>query len=179
MRAQLPLRLARAATFSAVCVTLAALAHVAGGGAEPEPWAAALGFGVTAVLGLLLCGRERSAATINLVLVAAQFGLHDLFAGGDSAYIVVHAHAQGLAVDAGMLVAHLTATVVTGLWLARGEAVLWALLRLVGRRLMPLLRPVAAPPAVRPAAPIVFTRAVPLQPGFRHSLARRGPPLPA
>jgi hypothetical protein len=178
MRAQLPLRLARTAAFSAVCVPLAALAHVVGGGAGPEPWAAALGFGATALAGLVLCGKERSAATINGVLVTAQLGLHELFAGDSTGYIIVHAHGKGLVVDAGMLVAHLTATVVTGLWLARGEAALWALLRLIGRRLALLLPPVAVP-AVRPAVPVVFTRAVPPRPAFRHSLARRGPPLPA
>jgi hypothetical protein len=183
MRAQLPLRIARTAVFSAVCVTLAALAHVLGGGQGPAPWAAGLGLAAVTGLGLALCGRERSAATINTVLVVVQLGLHELFASDDTAYVTayvaVHGHGaeQGLAVDAGMLIAHLTATLVTGLWLARGEAALWSLLRRVGRRLL-LLRPVAAP-AVRRCAPIVFTRAVPLQPGFRHCLARRGPPLPA
>ncbi|WP_188196005.1 MFS transporter [Nonomuraea sp. SYSU D8015] len=177
MRAQLPLRLARTAAFSAVCVTLAALAHLLGGGSGPEPWAAGLGLAVVAGLGLALCGRERSPATINVVLVVAQLGLHELFAGEQTAYVSVHGHGEGLAVNAGMLAAHLTATVVTGLWLARGEGALWALLRRLGRRFT-LLIAVAAP-AVRPFAPIVFTRVVPLQPGFRHCLARRGPPLPA
>ncbi|TMR14708.1 MFS transporter [Nonomuraea turkmeniaca] len=177
MRAQLSLRLARTAAFSAVCVTLAALAHVAGGGSGPEPWAAGLGLAAVAGLGLALCGRERSPATINGVLVVAQFGLHELFAGDDTAYVSVHGHGEGLAVDAGMLLAHLTATLITGVWLARGEAALWSVLRRLGRRLM-LLLPVAAP-VVRPCVPVVHTRVVPLQPGFRHCLARRGPPLPA
>jgi hypothetical protein len=181
MRAQLPLRLARTAAFSAVCVALAALAHVAGGGSGPEPWAAGLGLAAVAGLGLALCGRERSPATINSVLVVAQFGLHELFAGDDTAYVSVsvsvHGHGDGLAVNAGMLLAHLTATLITGVWVARGEAALWSLLRRLGRRLL-LLRPVAVP-AVRACVPVVFTRVVPLQPGFRHCLARRGPPLPA
>ncbi|TMR92226.1 MFS transporter [Nonomuraea basaltis] len=177
MRAQLPLRLARTAAFSAVCVTLAALAHMLGGGSGPAPWAAGLGLAAVACLGLALCGRERSATTINAVLVAAQLGLHELFAGDGTAYVMVHGHGQGLAVNAGMLLAHLTATLITGLWLARGEAALWSLLRRLGRRLV-LLRPVAVP-AVRPYAPIVHTRVVPIQPGVRHCLARRGPPLPA
>jgi hypothetical protein len=181
MRAQLPLRLARTAAFSAVCVALAALAHVAGGGSGPEPWAAGLGLTAVAGLGLALCGRERSPATINSVLVVAQFGLHELFAGDDTAYVSVsvsvHGHGDGLAVNAGMLLAHLTATLITGVWVARGETALWSLLRRLGRRLL-LLRPVAVP-AVRACVPVVFTRVVPLQPGFRHCLARRGPPLPA
>ncbi|QYC42546.1 hypothetical protein Nocox_24715 [Nonomuraea coxensis DSM 45129] len=181
MRARLPLRLARTAAFSAVCVTLAALAHLLGGGSGPAPWTAGLGLAASAGLGLALTGRERSALAVNVVLVGAQLGLHELFArdagSQDVAYVPVHGHGQGLAVNAGMLTAHLTATLLTGLWLARGEAALWALLRRAGRRLT-LLRPVVVP-AVRPRPPVAAARAVPLQPVLRHSLARRGPPLPA
>ncbi|MEO3867847.1 MFS transporter [Nonomuraea sp. B12E4] len=178
MRARLPLRLARTAAFAAVCVTLAALAHVLGGGSAPEPWVAGLGLAAVSGLGLALSGRERSTATINVVLVVAQLGLHELFAGEETAYVSVHTHGQGgLAVNLGMLLTHLTATVITGLWVARGEAALWALLRRLGRR-FELLPPVVVP-AVGPVAPVVFTRVVPLPPAFRHSLARRGPPLPA
>ncbi|RSM94874.1 MFS transporter [Nonomuraea sp. WAC 01424] len=178
MRARLPLRLARTAAFSAVCVTLAALAHVVGGGGRPEPLAAALGLVAVSGLGLALSGRERSAATINIVLGAAQFGLHELFAGGSaSSYVFEHGHGQGLAVNAGMLLAHLVATLMTGWWLSRGEVALWSLLRRLGLRLMPPLLGVV--PAVRPGVPVVHTRVVPLAPGFRHRVARRGPPLPA
>ncbi|MFI7415797.1 MFS transporter [Nonomuraea sp. NPDC049684] len=178
MRARLPLRLARTAAFAAVCVTLAALAHVAGGGGRPGPWAAALGLVAVSGLGLALSGRERSAPLINVVLGVAQFGLHELFAGGSpSSYVFEHGHGQGLAVNAGMLLAHLTATLMTGWWLSRGEIVLWSLLRRLGLRLVPPL--LAVVPAVRPGVPVVHTRAVPPQPGFRHRVARRGPPLPA
>ncbi|MFI7641194.1 MFS transporter [Nonomuraea sp. NPDC049400] len=188
MRAQLPLRLARTAAFSAVCVTLAAFAHMLGGGSAPAPWAAGLGLAGASALGLALCGRERSTATINVVLVCAQLGLHELFARDGETYFalrglfpanaVVHSHTQGgLAVNTGMLLTHVTATLITGLWLARGEAALWSLLRLIGRRLV--LLPAVAVPVVRAAAPIVLTRVVPLQPEFRHCVARRGPPLPA
>ncbi|GAB2922037.1 MFS transporter [Nonomuraea fastidiosa] len=178
MRAQLPMRLARTAAFAAVCVALAAFAHVLGGGAAPAPWTAALGLAGVSVLGLALCGRERSAGTINLALVGVQIGLHELFAGEGAGYVSVHGHAQGgLGVNAGMLVTHLTATIITGLWLARGEAALWSVLRRLGRRLVLLVLP-AVP--VRPrCAPPVVTRVLPLRPVFRHSVARRGPPLPA
>lgn len=178
MRAHLPLRLARTAAFAAVCVTLAGLAHILGGGSAPAPWTAALGLAGVSGLGLALCGRERSAGTINMVLIGAQLGLHELFAGEGASYVLMHGHTQGgLAVNAGMLLTHLTATVITGLWLSRGEAAIWSLLRRLGRRLL-LVAPVAVP--VPPAdAPIVYTRVVPLGPDFRHSVARRGPPLPA
>ncbi|MEV0231248.1 MFS transporter [Nonomuraea sp. NPDC050786] len=188
MHAQLPLRLARTAAFSAVCVALAAFAHMLGGGSAPAPWAAGLGLAGVSALGLALCGRERSTATVTIALVSAQLGLHELFAGDGGAYFslrglfsteaVVHSHARGgLTVTTGMLLTHVTATLITGLWLARGEAALWSLLRLVGRRLV--LLPAIAVPVVRAAAPIVLTRVVPLQPEFRHCVARRGPPLPA
>jgi hypothetical protein len=180
MRAELPLRLARTATFAAVCVTLAALAHLLGGGSVPDPPAAALGLAGAFAPALLLCGRERSAATVNVTLVCAQFGLHELFGADGTAYLIPHLHGHGLGTDAGMLVAHLTATLIAGWWLARGETALWSLLRrLPGRGLrLLLLRPAAVQP-VRQAAPIVHDRAAPFDPAIRHSLARRGPPLPA
>ncbi|MFG2074361.1 MFS transporter [Nonomuraea maritima] len=180
MRAHLPLRLARTAAFAAVCVMLAAFAHLLGGGEAPDPGTAGLGLAVVAALGLGLCGRERSAGTINVTLVGVQIGLHELFAGEGAGYVSVHGHAHGgLAVGTGMLLTHLTATVITGLWLSRGEAALWAVLRRLGRRLPVLLPAPATVAAVRPCPPVVRTRVVPPQPEFRHQLARRGPPLPA
>ncbi|MEU4578880.1 MFS transporter [Nonomuraea sp. ATR24] len=178
MRAHPPLRLVRAAVFTAVCVTLAAIAHTLGGGTGPAAWAAGLGAASVFALALALSGRERPAATVNTALIVAQAGLHELFGGGDgTAYVALHLHGQGLGDALGMLVAHLTATLLTGWWLARGEAALWATLRRLLRRLTPL-RPVRSP-VLRPAAPIVRARAVPPDPGLRHSVARRGPPLPA
>lgn len=207
MRAHLPLRIARTAVFSAVCVVLAALAHAAGGGSVPAPGTAALGLGAVSVLALALGGRERHPLTVNLALAAAQAGLHELFAGGTThgytGYVTVHlpgspaggtglavdagmpGSGHGLAVDAGMLTAHLTATLVTGWWLARGETALWSLLRRLhdglGRRLgrALLAGPFPALPSTRQAPPVVRVRAVPPDPALRHSLARRGPPRTA
>ncbi|MEV0199578.1 MFS transporter [Nonomuraea sp. NPDC050691] len=203
MRARLPLRLARTAVFSAVCVVLASLAHVAGGGTAPAPGTAALGLGAASVLALALAGRERHPLTINLALVAAQAVLHELFsAGGPTGYVAVHLHGSpaagvslavdagapagpGLAVDAGMLTAHLTATLLTGWWLARGEAALWSLLRRLhdglGRHLGRVLLAGVFPalPSARQAPPVVRVRAVPLDPALRHCQARRGPPRTA
>ncbi|MBN6055082.1 MFS transporter [Nonomuraea sp. RK-328] len=203
MRARLPLRLARTAVFSAVCVVLASLAHVAGGGTAPAPGTAALGLGAASALALVLTGRERQPLTINLALVAAQALLHELFsAGGPTGYVALHLHDspaggmrlafetgapadRGLAVGAGMLAAHLTATLLTGWWLARGEAALWSLLRRLhdglerhlGRALLAGAFP--AMPSARQAPPVVRVRAVPPDPALRHCLARRGPPRTA
>ncbi|GAA3191155.1 MFS transporter [Nonomuraea roseoviolacea] len=205
MRARLPLRLARTAVFSAVCVVLASLAHVAGGGSAPAPGTAALGLGAACVLALALGGRERHPLTINLALVAAQAVLHEWFsAGGPTGYVSVSVHlhgspadgmslavgsgepaGRGLAVGAGMLAAHLTATLLTGWWLARGEAALWSLLRRLhdglGRRLGRVLSAGVFPalPSARQAPPVVRVRAVPPDPALRHCLARRGPPRTA
>ncbi|MDF2708704.1 MAG: transporter [Nonomuraea muscovyensis] len=211
MRARLPLRLARTAAFAAVCVTLATLAHATGGGSLPSPGQVALGLAAVFAATLALSGRERGSATINGVLVAAQAGLHELFGSADgSAYVAPHTtgtatlpgtglavlpgasgpvllpgHAAGgLGSQAGMLLAHLAATLVTGWWLARGEAALWALLRRLGshlhhrldRRLTPLRPPSLMQVRV---APVVRTRPVPVAPALLHSAARRGPPHPA
>ena len=177
MRAELPFRLARTAAFAAVCVGLAALAHAMGGGSVPAPYTVALGLGAVLLAALALGGRERSAPTINVALVCAQLGLHELFGTDGTAYVTAHPHGRGLGEGAGMLLAHLTATLITGWWLARGESALWALLHRLGHRLV-LLRPVAVA-AVRQAVPIVIVRIVPVDPVLLHCVARRGPPLPA
>lgn len=179
MRAHLPLRLIRTAAFAAVCVLLAAAAHWLAGGSRPAPHTLLLGLGGVFVLAAALCGRERSQAQVGWLLTAAQFGLHELYGSDGTGYVAAHLHGQqGLAEALGMLVAHLTATLLTGWWLSRGEAALWALLRRLVRRLL-LPRPPRTPPAARPLVPVVRVRAVPPDPALRHSVLRRGPPLPA
>ncbi|SFI66983.1 hypothetical protein SAMN05216275_104225 [Streptosporangium canum] len=183
MHARLPLRLTRAAAFSAVCVMLAALGHLAAGGSGPAPWAMATGTATVTALAVLLAGRERSTATISVGLSAMQLFLHELFAYGDPSGIslTAHPHGQGLGEDLGMLVAHLTATLITGWWLARGEGALWALLRAARGRLGATLRllpcPVAPAAPARAAVPAVVP--TPARAVLRHTVSRRGPPLPA
>ncbi|MDF5753911.1 MFS transporter [Spongiactinospora sp. TRM90649] len=209
MRAQLPLRLTRAAAFSAVCVLLAALGHRLAGGAGPVPWAMGAGGGGALLAALALAGRERRATTIIPVLMVLQLGLHELFslASGASSSLTPHgllgldisygpqpldaAHGHvpspgGASI--GMLTAHLTASLITGLWLARGESALWSLLRhlavtarragsAVAARL--LVGPLIAepPPAVR--LPADRPRVLPRHGAtLRGTVTRRGPPLP-
>ncbi|MGW4476516.1 MFS transporter [Nonomuraea sp. NPDC004354] len=191
MRADLPLRLTRAAAFSAVCVLLAALGHRAAGGTGPSGWVLGLGGGAVLAVALALSGRERSSTTVNVTLVALQAGLHELFGLDGTAALFGTAHGRGAAVlgygqahesglgeSLGMLLAHLTVTLVTGWWLARGEAALWSLLRRLGHRLIRLLPPPTAV-AVRPAPVPAARRAIGGGPLLRHVVTRRGPPLPA
>ncbi|MEU4538928.1 MFS transporter [Streptosporangium sp. NPDC023825] len=182
MRARLPLRLTRAATFSAVCLALAVLGHAAAGGSWPRPWVVAVAGAAVMVTAVLLAGRERSMVTINAGLATLQLSLHELFAlGGVAGIPPPHPHVRGLGESLGMLVAHLTATLITGWWLARGESALWVLLRSAGRRLgamFPLLRSPAAA-AVPPGPAYVPAAPVPAPAVLRHSVSRRGPPLPA
>lgn len=189
MRARLPLRLARSAAFTVVCVTLAVLGHRAAGGSGPSSWAVAAGGVAVTAATVLLAGRERSPQTIIGFLVGAQLFLHQIFglSGDIGSPLSVHlSHGQGLGADIGMVVAHLTATLITGWWLARGESALWSVLRRLGtlavrrlRHLLALLDEGTAGP-VRPAARAP-RRLDPVPAGreLRHTVTRRGPPLPA
>ncbi|WP_068928708.1 MFS transporter [Planobispora rosea] len=183
MRARLPLRLMRSAAFSAVCVTLAVLGHRAAGGAGPEPWAVAAGTAAVAATAAALAGRERSATTVGITLAGLQLLLHELFAPGGPSAIIPHGHGQGqgLGESLGMILAHLTATLMTGWWLARGESALWTLLRTAGTRLGAAFRLLAVPAAPLAPRPLPLPRAaaVPARRLLLHAVGRRGPPLPA
>ncbi|WP_239137261.1 MFS transporter [Sphaerisporangium rufum] len=187
MRARLPLRLLRAAVFAVVCVLLAVAGHRAAGGAGPAGWAVAAATAAVTAVTALLTGRERSAQTINGFLVATQFVLHELFGASESGISAAFhlRHGDGLGTDIGMLTAHLTVTLITGWWLARGEYALWSVLRRLGtlvvRPLLALLALLARGPAgpVRPAAPAPRHLLPVMAPRLRHAVSRRGPPLPA
>lgn len=176
MRAELPFRLARAAAFSAVCVALAALAHWVAGGSGPGPVTLAAGFCGALAPAVLLGGRERAGSSVVLLLGATQVGLHELFGTTFRAAPEMLHHGKGLSEGLGMFLAHLTATLITGWWLARGEAALWSVLRRLFLRLLPWSRPVLHP-WVRPATPVA--RAAAPRSALRHIVSRRGPPLPA
>ncbi|MFE6499706.1 hypothetical protein [Kitasatospora sp. NPDC057738] len=73
------IRLLRAVVFAALCVAMAATAHVAMAGPGVSPRVLTGGFG--AVLGLtwLLAGKRRGLGVISLWMVVAQTALHQLF----------------------------------------------------------------------------------------------------
>ncbi|GII85673.1 hypothetical protein Ssi03_36630 [Sphaerisporangium siamense] len=185
MEASLALRLARSAVFTVVCVGLAAGAHRFAGADGPGVGALASGGLVVMAATTLLARRERSPATVVAWLLAGQLLLHEWF--GVAAPVHGHgmpaAHGQGLGVGVGMLVAHLTAALLTGWWLARGESALWSLLRTAGaraaRRLgvpLALLRRETAPPPRPVRVRAAHAVRIPAGRVLRHALARRGPP---
>ncbi|WP_066361479.1 hypothetical protein [Herbidospora mongoliensis] len=177
------MRLVRSAAFAAVCVVLAAVGHQAAGGNGPTLWA--LGVGMLGVFAgaYALAGHERSHGVIAGVLVAVQALLHELFTEGQTARVLIgplpdpdHGHG-GLGVSLGMVLAHLTASLIAAWWLARGEAALWAVLRRLGVGAWRILKTPTAPSLprqVRVRASAVLPSSVrPL----RHAVIRRGPPL--
>ncbi|MEU8384896.1 MFS transporter [Streptosporangium sp. NPDC048865] len=177
MPATLPFRLARAAAFAAVCLGLSVLAHVLAGGSVSVPVAAAA-LAIAFVAALAASRRERTLAAILPLLAGTQAGLHVLFSlahAASPAEMIGHVH-SGLLPGLGMLVAHGWAVGLTALWLARGEAALWTLLRRLGARLGRVLVVVVTPSytsllTVDAIEPGVLRPAV-----LRHAVSRRGPP---
>ncbi|WP_214108325.1 MFS transporter [Acrocarpospora catenulata] len=167
------LRVVRAAAFAVVSVVLGIGAHVfAGGGVSAGTVVIAL-VAVFLFAGVL-AGRERSKAVIFPALAASQAGLHVLFSYGHGVEPLAaqhHAH-SGL----GMLVAHVWAAGMTALWLARGEAFVWALLRRLESRLRPLAVAVADPADTSSVPPMVERITIPRPVMLGHEVGRRGPP---
>ncbi|MFC5819652.1 MFS transporter [Nonomuraea harbinensis] len=177
MPSSLPFRLARTAVFAVVCLSLGMVAHSLAGGSVPGP-AMVAGFFVAAGGAYPLAGRERGPRAILALLGGLQLVLHVMFslshAVSPAAGAAHAAHASaGLAPDLGMLVAHGWAVGLTALWLARGEAALWGLLRRLATRLVTVLLPVPATPFVElpHAEPPVLRSAI-----LRHAVSGRGPP---
>jgi hypothetical protein len=186
------LRSTRATVFAAVCVTLAAIGHVAAHGTV-SPWAMGAGFAGVLVVAWALTGAERSLATIMGGLLGGQFMLHSLFmsatppAGGPMTMqqpMSVAGAGTGHS-SMTMTFAHVVAAVVAAWWLRKGERAVWALARraatVASRPLRVLLALLDAAPVEAPAAPVPLrTSRARLRPGrspLRHSVIRRGPPF--
>jgi len=192
MRATLSFRLARSAAFSAVCVLLAVGAHRFAGGGGPTPVALLTGMLTVTAGAAVAAGRERSPQAIIGLLVGAQTFLHcllDVTGSGAASHPTWHG---GLTAQTGMLTAHLTAALLTGLWLSRGEEALWSVLRAAGAGAVRCLRAAAVLARAllalwgadlagtgrprRPAPP--DSGHAPRAAGvLRHAVVRRGPPL--
>ncbi|WP_327045945.1 MFS transporter [Microbispora sp. NBC_01189] len=189
MRATLSFRLARSAAFAAVSVLLAMGAHWFAGGGGPTTGALLTGLLAVTAGAAVAAGRERPPQVIVVLLVGAQAFLHLLFdvtaSTGAPAHLTWHG---GLTTRTGMLTAHLTAALLTGLWLSRGEEALWSVLRRIGAGAARCLTTLAALTALLRAGLAGITRprvrATPgparaLRPAWvlRHAVVRRGPPV--
>ncbi|MEU9885805.1 MFS transporter [Sphaerisporangium sp. NPDC051011] len=175
----IPLRALRAAVFAMVSIMLGIGAHrFAGGSVSSLAMLAA--WGTSFLPAWFLAGRERTQVVIISALAVTQAALHALFSLAHTVDPVLshdHGHAHsGLMPGFGMLLMHGWAVALTALWLSRGEAVLWALLRRLAVRLLVAF---AAPPdpvhsavVVRPVERRIVVRSVLLG----HEMGRRGPP---
>ncbi|GAA3067842.1 MFS transporter [Streptosporangium carneum] len=178
--ATLPFRLARATAFAAVCLGLSVTAHVLAGGtvsARNAACALALAF----VAALAVSGRERTLAVILPLLACLQAGLHVMFSMAhvaSPAEAAGHVH-SGLVPGLGMLVMHGWAVGLTSVWLARGEAALWALLRRLCVRLRRVLVLYVAPAHISFLTPDALEPRTLRSAVLRHAVSRRGPPLAA
>jgi len=206
MRAGWCARTVRAVMFAAVCVLLAALAHVLMSGRHVPPWALATGLAVTGAAGWSLAGRERGLPLIVTLVVATQAALHSAFS------LAQPATGQPVAMDMGsadmgsmhmsatdsmdmghmsatttgtsspgMLTAHLLAALLCGLWLAHGERAAFRVLRAVAGRLAAPLRLLLTLPAP-PHRPRLRPRRPRSERAPRllllvHTITSRGPPL--
>lgn len=147
--------MARAAAFGVVTLALATGAHVLGGGAMPSMLVLALLTGPLTLAAVVLTRRRCGSVLLVGALSAAQVILHetmalashvpgDAFPVGPGAQHGAHALASGQVSthwsgadgwSVTMKAAHVVATLVTALLLARGEQVLWRL----ASRLLPVL----------------------------------------
>lgn len=158
-------RLLRSLAAALVCVAAAAAGHLAAGGPLPAVAVLAVLAGASGVAWLLSVRRITPGQLVGL-LVLCQVGVH------------LGAMGQHATMGAGMIGAHVLATAVSALVLARGEQFVWQLADRLGLvpvalRIVALATPVERPPVVAPA--VRSLRDVRLV----HSRVLRGPPVGA
>ncbi|MCC8247554.1 hypothetical protein [Saccharothrix luteola] len=166
-----PTRLARAVLLAATSAALSVTAHGAAGGSVTE-FAPALPLTLlVAFAGTALAERGRRPWTILAALGVAQLGQHALLTLGHHA-----ADGPGLGFSpTAMTAAHVLAALLTGLLLARADAVLQTLVDVVTRLLPPPHAPVAPAGALWSATPS-STANVLVDVVLRRVHGRRGPP---
>ncbi|ADX75175.1 hypothetical protein Asphe3_41100 (plasmid) [Pseudarthrobacter phenanthrenivorans Sphe3] len=195
-----PFRLLRTAGVAASVTSLAAGAHLFGGGRLPPAPVLAACTALVVLAVVIFTRWKLRAPVLGMVLTGGQVLLHSLFsalsgAAAEASSVPTalsagHRHSGSGALAAtpaaseihlhlpweigpAMLTAHLAATLATALMLAKGEAALWAL----AAWLRPILFPVPATFVHPAAAPVLNRRQAPIRcrpVGRAHP--RRGPP---
>ncbi|MEV0288653.1 MULTISPECIES: hypothetical protein [unclassified Kribbella] len=195
-------RVARAGMFAATSVLLAALGHVLMSGAAIPWWALAMCFGWIGLTAWIVADRERGVPFVVLGTLVIQAALHTVFSMTQS---LVRPEPAGLPSDLhpmahdampmaaatdpaahhltgagsiGMLVAHLLAALLCGLWLAYGERAAFAILRFVAGQLRLSLRLPARPRLTEHLPRIRHSYSpTPLRNWLlAHAIVSRGPP---
>ncbi|MDR6414155.1 hypothetical protein [Pseudarthrobacter sulfonivorans] len=192
-----PFHFLRATSLSTGILSLAAGAHVLGGGDLPSPEILLAVLALTVLTATTATRMKLNFAGLAALLGAGQLALHEVFTAFSTPVLAAghpapdahhlsgtaipaleataHLHATDSTAGVLMVVTHAVATAACALLLAKGEAALWAL----AAWLKPLIRlpeataPDAGPPRAVPGAPAVL----PLRPWRnlrQHS--RRGPP---
>jgi hypothetical protein len=179
-------RATRAATFAAVSVLLAAAGHILMSGTPIPWWAIAWGSVSIGAAAWIVADRERGVPFVLLGTIVAQAALHTVFSLAQTVAPPMDPHAMPMTghqmtgtASLGMLIAHLLAALLCGLWLAYGEQAAFAILRSVADRiLLPLHLIGQQQPVVvqQPRNQVQDSRA-PLQRFLLvHAITSRGPP---
>lgn len=184
-------RLLRGTLLGSTATLLAALSHSWAGGVVPDPLALALGAVFASAVGTVAVGRRGSLVRTAVAVAIGQLAFHLAFSLlGSGASVVAHAghHASVAAIvadpsaavargGAAMWLAHLTAGVLTVLYLRHLERRVWSLLSRVGWRVVAALGiRVPAPRTPRSAIALVSPRTLRASP-LRGAIALRGPPV--
>jgi hypothetical protein len=160
-----PVRLIRSLAAAVVCVAAAAIGHRSAGGPLPATAVLAVLAGASAITWLLAARRVTPGQLVGL-LALCQVGVH------------LGASTGEMTMGAGMVAAHVLATAVSALVLARGEAFVWHLAERLGLRLAPLRLATKALPTTR--GPVMTAAPRSLQDvRLAHSRVLRGPPAGA
>lgn len=143
-------------------MTASAVGHLCAGGQLSASAVIAV-FAGGAAITWLLSARRVTVGQITGLLVLCQALVH--LGGSDTA----------MTMDATMLLAHVAATAISAVTLARGEHFVWQLAERLALRLAPLLRASTLVPAARVLVPALAPRT---HDGvlLAHSRSLRGPP---
>lgn len=191
----------RALVLGLVAVGLGTAGHVSADGLLPGAGALATLIVVMVALSALLLLRPASGVRLALTLAGGQALVHVVLSAsaGHSGVATMphhtshpHMTADGtqssgvlmgeiiahVTTHAPMMLAHVAAAALVGLWLARGESALWTLIALASRRIL------VSPPALAVVDPLPRQLttpspcpAGPLSPWQAQPRTRRGPPL--